>query len=225
MGKIRFDLSSGHDKRSVAPGGVAAQRCARVSTPDMAAVIVASSTRATTARILLCPVAGVAAGCVVSPAGRPMPDMSDEALTNLFEGRRADEDHRAFGGPQGDLHKILGIRPPEDEPLSGEYYLDYVNFVISGPPAQALDLVIAICERAPDDHALCWVGSVFVEPLLDLHWAEVSERFEHQAGKRRSLRVAYSCAMTHLPRKARPWQERMQRLMQRDDLDRPPRGG
>ena len=113
------------------------------------------------------------------------------------------------------------IRPPEDEPPSGDYYLDYANFVISGPPMEALDVVLRICDQAPDDDALCWIGVVFVEPLLDTHWKTISVRFEAEARKRRALRVAYSCAWTHLPRQARPWEKRMRHLMTRGGAPRP----
>lgn len=156
-------------------------------------------------------------------AGCPKPDVSDEAIRSLFLSHEAAEDQRTFGGPQSDLHQLLDIRPPEDDPPSGDYYLDYANFVISGPPMEALDVVLRTCDRAPDDDALCWIGVVLVEPLLDTHWKMISLRFEAEARKRRALRVAYSCAWTHLPRQARPWEERMRNLMTRDDAH-PPQG-
>ena len=84
-------------------------------------------------------------------AGCPKPDVSDEAIRNLFLSHEAAEDQRTFGGPQSDLHELLDIRPPEDEPPPGDYYLDYANFVISGPPMEALDVVLRICDRAPDN--------------------------------------------------------------------------
>lgn len=129
---------------------------------------------------------------------------------------------RTFGGPQRDLHELLDLRPPEDDPPSGDYYLDYANFVISGPPLDALDLVLRICDQAPDDNALCRVGTVFVEPLLNSHWKVISDRFENVARKQRSLRIAHSCTLTHLPRRARPWEERMRQLMSPDDQPRLP---
>jgi hypothetical protein len=158
----------------------------------------------------------------VAAGGPPRPDVTDDAIRRLFSSREAAEHQRTLGGPQWGLHELLGIRPPEDDPPSGDYYLDYVNFVISGPPMDALDLVLRICDRAPDDDVLCWVGTVFVEPLLNSHWKVISDRFENVARKRRSLRVAYSCTLTHLPRQARPWEERMRQLMSPDDQPRSP---
>jgi len=74
-------------------------------------------------------------------------------------------------------------------------------------------MVVRICDRAPDDSALCWIGVAFVEPLLDLHWRTIGERFERGA-KQPSLRKAYSCAWLRLSRRGWEFEARLEALIQ-----------
>ena len=87
----------------------------------------------------------------------------------------------------------LGITGPGAH-ISDDFWLDYYNFVVTGDPAVSLDLVLKLCAAAPDDDALCWVGVFFVEPLLDLHWRKIGDRFHDAATRKRSVRKALSCA-------------------------------
>lgn len=124
---------------------------------------------------------------------RESPDLGDEALAQLFAAHVASTDTKG---------------------LSGDYYYDYEGFVLGAPADEALAMVVRLCERAPDDSALCWVGVVFVEPLLDLHWRTIGDRFEREAAKRPSLRKAYSCAWLSLPRRGREFEARLEALIQ-----------
>jgi hypothetical protein len=108
---------------------------------------------------------------------------------------------------------VLGIEPPEDKAGSGDYALDYVNLMISGPPNEALEVVLRVCDAAPDGASLCWIGTLLVEPLLDLHWSDIGERFEREARRSAPLRAAYSCASVELPRRATEWKRRMRALV------------
>lgn len=143
------------------------------------------------------------------------PDVTDDAIRKLFAAHRQAEHHREHGGPQRDLHAVLRLDPPEDKAESGDFALDYVNFMISGPPDEAMDVVLRVCDAAPDDASLCWVGTLLVEPLLGLHWNDIGERFEREARRSASLRAAYSCALVQLPRRATEWKVRMQNLVGR----------
>lgn len=148
------------------------------------------------------------------PVSRPdPPDVTDEAIRKLFAAHRQAEHHREHGGPQRDLHAVLGIEPPEDKAGSGDYALDYVNFMISGPPNEALEVLLRVCDAAPDGASLCWIGTLLVEPLLDLHWSDIGEGFERESRKSAPLRAAYSCASLQLPRRATEWKRRMQHLV------------
>ena len=70
----------------------------------------------------------------------------------------------------------------------------YYNAVVAGPARRALDITLSFCETASDDDDLCWIGVNLVEPLLDLHWKAVHDRFEKAAISSANVRKALSCA-------------------------------
>lgn len=110
-----------------------------------------------------------------------------------------------------------------DAPPSMDYYLDYYNFVVRGDPSVGLTLVLKLCGAAPNDAALCFVGVNFVEPLLDLHWKKIGERFYEAAARKRSVREALSCAWLNLKPMRRGGDElerRLRNLVQGHEADR-----
>ena len=103
---------------------------------------------------------------------------------------------------------FLGPRPTHSS--ESDEVLTYTNFMINGPPAAALKLLTALCDNAPNDDVLCFIGVQMVEPLLDLHWKEIGSAFEVEARRRESLRKALTCAWLDL--KGRAGKEMEQRL-------------
>ncbi len=121
---------------------------------------------------------------------RKTPDFDDDALARLFAAHAASQ---------------------HAEP-NMDYFLEYSNFIISASADEAFNAVVKLCQKAPDDAALCWIGVSFVEPLLELHWKVVGERFTREAAKSAELRKAFSCAWLHLPRRARELEGRLEAL-------------
>lgn len=122
--------------------------------------------------------------------------MSDEALARAFDTDAHDE-------PGGWVEALL----------------PYSNFVIEGPPADALRVAIALCDAAPNDDALCHLGIAVIEPLLDLHWKTIGHAFEAKAKRNAALRKALSCALLDIrPRRAgRAIEKRLYALMRPED--------
>jgi hypothetical protein len=93
------------------------------------------------------------------------------------------------------LHRVFCTDADDEEGGWVEALLPYSNFVIQGPPADALRVAIALCGAAPDDHTLCRLGVVIIEPLLDLHWKTIGDAFEVEAKRNPAVRKALSCAL------------------------------
>jgi hypothetical protein len=117
---------------------------------------------------------------------------------------------------------FLGPRPTHSS--ESDEVLGFENFMIDGEPVAALDVLIVLCENAPNDDVLCFLGVRLVEPLLDLHWKQIGSAFEAEARRRLSLRKALSCAWLDL--KGRGSHEMEQRLLSllppREDTGRGP---
>jgi hypothetical protein len=106
-----------------------------------------------------------------------------------------------------------------------EALLPYSNFVIQGPPADALRVAIALCGAAPDDDALCRLGVAVIEPLLDLHWKTIGDAFEVEAKRNSAVRKALSCALLDIrpSRTGRAVERRFYALVRpEDDIGRQP---
>lgn len=132
------------------------------------------------------------------------PDMSDEALDRVFCLDADDEEGGSWV----------------------EALLPYSNFVIEGPPADALRVAIALCDAAPDDDWLCHMGVAVIEPLLDLHWKAIGDAFEAKAKRNSAVRKALSCALLDIrpSRAGRAVEQRFYALIRpEDDIGRQPR--
>jgi len=82
-----------------------------------------------------------------------------------------------------------------------------------------------LCDAAPDDDALCHLGVVVIEPLLDLHWKTISDAFEAGAKRNPAVRKALSCASLDIrpSRAGRAVEERFYALIRpEDDIGRQP---
>jgi hypothetical protein len=94
----------------------------------------------------------------------------------------------------------------------------YSGFMIGGPPSAALNVLLLLCDNAPNDQALCFLGVQLVEPLLDLHWKEIGSAFETEVRRRPALRKALSCAWLDLNGKAgKDFERRLRTLVGPDD--------
>jgi hypothetical protein len=94
-------------------------------------------------------------------------------------------------------------------------YYDITAMPHTLPPLDALRHTLWLCERAPDESALTWIGTVLIEPLVDLHWRAVGDRLIAAAEKSRPVRVALAGAWFHLPRRAREIEHRLDELAKR----------
>ena len=125
------------------------------------------------------------------------------------------------------LERFFLAWPGTDGPDRFEALLPYTNFVISGPPAEALRVAIALCDAAPDDDTLCTLGVAVIEPLIDLHWKAIADAFEAKAKRSSALRKALSCAWLDIrPSRAGATIERRLYALIRpeDDVGRRPSG-
>jgi hypothetical protein len=123
------------------------------------------------------------------------------------------------------LDRVFCTDADEEDGGWVEALLPYSNFVILGPPADALRVAIVLCEAAPDDHALCRVGVAIIEPLLDLHWKTIGGAFEVEAKRNPAVRKALSCALLDIrpSRAGRAVEQRFYALVRpEDDIGREP---
>src|SRR4051794_2821072 len=100
-------------------------------------------------------------------------------------------------------------------------YQPYHTAVIEGDPSASLDLIIELVQVAPDDHYLCAIGVILIDPLLDLHWQEIGDRFAAEMERVDNLRKAFSCTMIDVPDEV---YSRLHALVRsEDDIGRNPR--
>ena len=90
-----------------------------------------------------------------------VPDVTPDGLTRLFAAvarlQELDPDpERRFD--------FLGPRP--DLSSESDEVLAYTNVMIDGPPAAALNVLTALCDNAPSDDVLCFLGVQMVEPRV-----------------------------------------------------------
>jgi hypothetical protein len=80
-----------------------------------------------------------------------------------------------------------------------DLYQPYHEGVIEGNPYRSLEVILQLVGSAPDDAHLCAIGVILLDPLLDLYWRTITERFEREMVQNEKLRKAFSCTMLDIP--------------------------
>src|SRR5438132_7254630 len=78
-------------------------------------------------------------------------------------------------------------------------YQPYHASVIEQSPDTSLDLIIKLVQAATDSASLCAIGVILIDPLLDIHWQEIADRFAVEMRGSDKLRKAFSCTMLDIP--------------------------
>ena len=88
--------------------------------------------------------------------------------------------------PKSEIESFFRGDPPAEWPA-----LDGLIYDLE--PLQALTTIEDLCRHAPDDHGLCWLGTHLLEPLIDLHWAQLGTHLLLRLRANRTLRRSFSC--------------------------------
>lgn len=112
---------------------------------------------------------------------------------------------------------------PETAPTAVRFaaWLPYVNAIIVGPASRSLEIALAAIRAARSDQDLTWLGMTLLEPLLDIHAAQIFDQFERLARADKALRTALGGAVLDIRPNGkrrggagRQYEARVQRLLE-----------
>ena len=78
-------------------------------------------------------------------------------------------------------------------------YQPYWQLMRDGPAPEALSRVIEFADEAPDETYLAALAVALVEPLVDIHWAEIREPLVAGLAASANLRRAMRGSVLHVP--------------------------